>query len=201
MTKLLEGLFASRTRASLIAAFTLRPGERLYLREVARLIQADVRAVKVELDRLERLGFLTSEASGNRRYMKVNQAFPLYPELKAMAIKTLGLGDSLRAAITQLPGIRFAFVYGSVAKAEETAESDLDLFIVGRVSGPLIHKALSAAKATLNREINTSRFTLEEIQERLKKGDSFIKNVLTERKIFIIGTEDELRKVLGIRPS
>ena len=201
MTALLEGIFASRTRAGLIAAFTMRPGERLYLREAARLIKADVRAVKVELDRLERLGFLKSKASGNRRYMEVNQAFPLYPEIKAMVIKTLGLGDSLRAAMTQLPGIHFAFVYGSVAKGQETAESDLDLFIVGRVSGPLLHKALSAAKAALSREINTSRFTLEEIQERLKKGDSFIKNVLTDRKIFIIGTEDEFRKVIGIRPS
>jgi predicted nucleotidyltransferase len=201
MTELLEGIFASRTRARLIAAFTLRPGERLYLREVARLIKADVRAVKVELDRLERLGFLKSEASGNRRYMKVNQAFPLYTELKAMAIKTVGLGDSLRAALKQLPGIRFAFVYGSIAKGQETAESDLDLFIVGKVSGPLLHKALSGAKAAVRREINTSRFTLDEVHNRLKKGDSFIKDVLNGQKIFIIGAEDEFTRVLGLRPS
>ena len=201
MAELLEEIFASRTRAGLIAAFTLRPGERLYLREVARLIRADVRAVKVELDRLERLGFLKSETSGNRRYMKVNQAFPLYPELKAMVIKTVGLGESLRAALAQLTGIRFAFVYGSVAQGEETAESDLDLFIVGKASGPLLHKALSGAKAALRREINTSRFTLEEIWARLKKGDSFIKDVLGGRKIFIIGAEDELARVLGLRPS
>ena len=201
MTKLLEGIFASRTRAHLIAAFTLRPGERLYLREVARLIKADVRAVKVELDRLERLGFLKSEASGNRRYMKVNQAFPLYPELKAMVIKTVGLGESLRAALTQLPDIRFAFVYGSIAKGQETADSDLDLFIVGKVSGPLLHKALSGAKAAVRREINTSRFTLEEVHNRLKKGDSFIKDVLNGQKIFIIGEEDEFTRVLGLRPS
>lgn len=98
MAELLGDLFASRTRANLIAAFAMRPGERLYLREVARLIKADVRAVKVELDRLERIGLLKSEASGNRRYMQVNQDFPLYPELKAMALKTLGLGENLRAA-------------------------------------------------------------------------------------------------------
>ncbi len=201
MAELLEGIFASRTRARLIAAFTLRPGERLYLREVARLIKADVRAVKVELDRLERLGFLRSEASGNRRYMKVNQAFPLYTELKAMAIKTVGLGDSLRAALKQLPGIRFAFVYGSIAKGQETAESDLDLFIVGEVSGPLLHKALSGAKAAVRREINTSRFTFDEVHNRLKKGDSFIKDVLNGQKLFIIGAEDEFTRVLGLRPS
>lgn len=201
MTKLLEGLFASRTRARLIAAFSLRPGERLYLREVARLIRGDVRAVKVELDRLEQLGFLKSEASGNRRYMTVNQAFPLYPELKAMAVKTAGLGESLRAGLARLPGLRFAFVYGSVADGTESAGSDLDLFIVGRVSGPLVHQALSKAKLALRREINTSRFTLEEIQQRLKKGDSFIKSVLGGRKIFIIGTENEFVRVLGLRPS
>lgn len=201
MAELLGELFASRTRAHLIAAFTMRPGERLYLREVARLIKADVRAVKVELDRLERIGFLKSEASGNRRYMEVNQNFPLYPELKAMALKTLGLGESLRTALARLPGIRFAFVYGSVAKGEEAAGSDLDLFIAGRVPGPLVHKALSTTKAMLRREINTSRFTVEEVRERLKKGDSFIKDVLNGPKIFIIGTEDELASALGLRPS
>ena len=201
MADLLEGIFASRTRARLIAAFTMRPGERLYLREAARLIKADVRAVKVELDRLERLGFLKRETSGNRRYMQVNQAFTLYPELKAMVIKTAGLGGSLRAALTELSGIRFAFVYGSVAKGEETPESDLDLFIVGKVSGPLVHKALAGAKAALSREINTSRFTLEEVQARLKKGDSFIKDVLKGPKIFIIGTEDEFTRVLGLGPA
>ncbi len=201
MMELLEDLFASRTRAHLIAAFTMRPGERLYLREVARLIKADVRAVKVELDRLERLGFLKSQASGNRRYMQVNQGFPLYPELKAMALKTIGLGENLRAALAELSGIQFAFVYGSVAKGDEAAASDLDLFITGRVSGPMLHKALSKTKATLQREINTSRFTVEEVRNRLKKGDSFIKDVLNGPKIFIIGTEDEFARVLGLRPS
>lgn len=201
MTGLLEGLFASRTRAHLIAAFTMRPGERLYLREVARLIKADVRAVKVELDRLERLGFLKSQASGNRRYMQVNQGFPLYPELKTMALKTIGLGESLRAALAELSGIQFAFVYGSVAKGDEASASDLDLFIAGSVSGPLVHKALSKTKATLQREINTSRFTVEEVRDRLKKGDTFLKDVVNGPKIFIIGTEDEFTRVIGLRPS
>src|ERR1019366_473196 len=122
-------------------------------------------------------------------------------ELKAMVIKTVGLGGSLRAALTELPGIRFAFVYGSVAKGQETPESDLDLFIVGKVSGPLVHKALAGAKTALSREINTSRFTLEEVQARLKQGDSFIKDVLKGPKMFIIGTEDEFTRVLGLGPA
>jgi predicted nucleotidyltransferase len=201
MAELLEEFFASRTRARLIAAFALRPGERLYLREVSRLIKADVRAVKQELDRLERLGFIKSEASGNRRYMEVNQSFPLYPELKSMALKTVGLGDALRGALAELPGIQLAFVYGSVAKGEEKPGSDLDLFILGKVSGPLVHKALSKAKGVLKREINTSRFTVEEAQQRLKKSDSFLKDILSDPKIFIIGTDDELARILGFRKA
>lgn len=198
---LLEELFASRTRAQIIAAFSARPGERLYLREVARLIKADVRAVKQELDRLERLGLLTSAASGNRRYLEVNQNFPLYPELKIMALKTVGLGSALRAALKELRGIQFAFVYGSIAKGEEAPGSDLDLFVVGKVSGPLLHKTLSKAKTALSRDINTSRFTLEECRDRIKKGDAFLKDALQGKKIFLIGTEDELRRLLGVRPA
>lgn len=198
MAELLEEFFSSRARARIIAAFVLRPGEKLYLREVARLTKTDVSAAKQELDKLERLGFLRSEASGNRRYMEVNQDFPLYPELKAMALKTMGLGATLHAAMASLPGIKAAFVYGSVAKGEEKPGSDLDLFILGKVSGPLLHKALAESKTALRREINTSRFTVEEARERLKKGDSFLKDVLKGPKISIIGTEDELARLLGL---
>lgn len=197
----LEEFFGSRARARIIAAFALRPGERLYLREVARLTGTDVRAAKQEIDRLERLGFLKGEASGNRRYLRVDQAFPLYPELKAMALKTSGLGALLGAAMAGVPDIRFAFVYGSVAKDEERAGSDLDLFIVGEVSGPLLHKALAEGKAALRREVNTSRFTLEELRARVKKGDPFLKDVLAGPKLFIVGSDDELASALGLRKA
>lgn len=198
MADLLEEFLLSRTRARLVAAFALRPGERLYLREISRLIKADVRAVKQEVDRLERLGFLKSQASGNRRYVEVNENFPLYPELKAIALKTLGLGDALREALTQMLGIQVAFVYGSVAKGEERPGSDLDLFILGHVSGPLLHKTLAKSEAALKREVNTSRFTAEEVRQRLKKQDSFIKDIISGPKIFIIGTDDELARLVGL---
>lgn len=198
MGDLSEQLFSSRTRARIIAAFALRPGERLYLREVSRLIKADVRAVKQELDRLERLGFLKGEPSGNRRYLEVNREFPLYPELKAIALKTIGLGEALRGALARTPGIRLAFVYGSVAKGEEKPGSDLDLFILGEVSGPLVHKALSKAKSSLSREITTSHFTATDARDRLRRGDSFLKDVINGPKIFIIGTDDELARLLGL---
>lgn len=196
--ELLQALVSSRTRAQAIALFTARPGERFYLREVARLTNCDPRAVKQELDHLERLGFLTSAASGNRRYLQVNQDFPLYPELKSMALKTLGLGEAVSAALKTLPGIKWAFVHGSVAEGGEKPSSDLDLFIVGEVSGPLLHKALSKAKAALHREINTSRFSLDELKARLRKGNSFLKDVVKRPKIFLIGSANEFRAAVNL---
>lgn len=201
MVDLLEGFFASRARARIVAAFAMRPGERLYLREVARLTKIDVRAAKQEIDRLQRLGFLKSETSGNRRYLEVNQDFPLYPELKTMALKTVGLGATLKHAMASVPGIQIAFVYGSVAKGEERPGSDLDLFILGEVSGPLLHKALATSKTALQREINTSRFTIAEARNRFKKEDSFIKDIFKGPRIPIIGTEDELARLLGFRKA
>lgn len=198
---LLEEIFSSRTRAQVIGLFTSRPGERFYLREVARLTRCDVRAVKQELDRLQRLGLLVGEPSGNRRYLQVNQDFPLYSELKSMSLKTLGLGEALAAGFKELSGIRFAFVYGSVAGGGESPTSDLDLFVAGEVSGPLLHKALSQAKAALHREINTARFSLEEIKKRLAKEDPFLKDVVKKPKIFLIGDEREFRRAVGLRPA
>ncbi|MFH2202797.1 MAG: nucleotidyltransferase domain-containing protein [Elusimicrobiota bacterium] len=198
---ILEKLFSSRTRAKLIGLFTTRPGERFYLREVARLIQEDVSSVKRELDHLERLGFLRSEASGNRRYIQADTRFSLFPELKRLVLKTSGLGDTLRESLDKLRGIRFAFIYGSVAKGSERPASDVDLFIVGRVPGPTLHKALARAKIALHREINTSRFDLSELKSRLKRGDSFLKTVVQDKKIFIIGTENEFERTIGGRAA
>ncbi len=198
---LLEELVASRTRAQLIGLFTSRPGERFYLREVARLTRCDVRAVKQELDHLASLGFITSETSGNRRYLEVNQDFSLYPELKSIVLKTLGLGEALASGLNGVFGIQFAFVYGSVAGGGEVPESDLDLFVVGRVSGPLLHKALSRAKSALHREINTSRFTAEELKERLRKKESFLMDVVRNPKIFLVGDERDFRRTFGLRAA
>ena len=122
------------------------------------------------MDHLERLGFLHSETSGNRRYIQANTQFSLFPELKRLVLKTSGLGDTLRESLDKLRGIRFAFIYGSVAKDSERPASDIDLFIVGRVSGPALHKALAKAKTALQRDINTSRFELAEFKSRPKRG-------------------------------
>lgn len=192
----LKELFSSRTRARIVELFTSRPKERLYLREVARLIKADVRSVKQELDRLERLGLLKSEASGNRRYLTANLDFSLYPELKRLVLKTAGLAKTLKKTLQGLGGIQFAFVYGSLARDSENPESDLDLFIIGNVSGPTLHRALSEAKVALHREINTTRFSIKELLQRVARGDSFLGEVLRKRKVFLIGREADLKRTL-----
>ncbi|MEK7286930.1 MAG: nucleotidyltransferase domain-containing protein [Elusimicrobiota bacterium] len=197
----LKELFSSRNRAQVIAFFVTHPKERFYLREVARLVQGDPKAIKVELDRLERLGLLRSVASGNRRYLEVNTEFSLYPELKGLVLKTSGLGGVLREALKELPGIQFAFIYGSVAKGGEMPGSDLDLFVAGQTSGPLLHKILAKAKASLNREINTARMTLEELRQKLGRRDSFVADVIKGKKVFIVGTERELKRALGTRTA
>ena len=113
-----------------------------------------------------------------------------------MAMKTSGLGEVLRASLKELPGIEFAFIYGSVAKNAESPNSDLDLFVVGRVSGPELHKTLAKAKAALHREIHTARFTLEELRRRLGQKDSFLKDVMRSKRVFIIGTEREFKRTV-----
>ncbi|MBI4063076.1 MAG: nucleotidyltransferase domain-containing protein [Elusimicrobia bacterium] len=194
---MLQELFSSRNRSQIIALLVTRPKERFYLREIARLVKGDPKAVKLELDRLERLGLVKSVSSGNRRYLEVNTEFSLYPELKGLVLKTSGLGEILREALKELPTIQFAFIYGSVAKGEETPGSDLDLFVVGQISGPLLHKMLSKVKVSLNREINTARMTLEELRQKLGRRDSFVADVIKGKKVFIIGTERELKRTIS----
>jgi predicted nucleotidyltransferase len=89
--------------------------------------------------------------------------------------------------------INLAFVYGSVARSSETEQSDIDLMVVGRVDFGIVVSKLSEAQKTLNREINPTVYSVKEFRDKMR--GNFLKTVLSERKLFIIGDEDVLREL------
>lgn len=199
MDGVLGRLFGSNTRVEILSLLVLHPGEKFYLREIGRRIGQDVNPIKRELDKLEKMGVVLSAANGNRRYISINERCNIYPEIKSLILKTVALGDTLRERLTGIGDIEYAFIYGSFAKGEERERSDIDLFIVGNADGRRLQEALSRAKASLGREINCSNFLIEELRKRLHKNDPFIKEVMSGKKIFLIGEEDGLRRSLRRR--
>jgi len=184
----------SRTRQKLLGLFLTRPECRFYLREVARQTGTAVGSVQRELASLEQAGILRRTRSGNRTYYQANAACPIYAELRGLVLKTVGLADVLRQALSPVAGeVETAFVYGSMASGEAGPGSDVDLLVVGDVDDLALHEAAAAAETTLGRAVNYTLLSKREFRRRKKEKGGFLARVLRGPKIAILGGIDEVR--------
>ena len=188
-------MITSKTRAELITWFVTHPGERFYYRQLVDILSASKQSIQNELKRLETTGLLSSQKEGNIRFFWVNKDFILFPEIKSIILKTVGVGDELRKAFNNKRDVRSAFIYGSVAKNREDAQSDKVVMVIGDVSVDAVHEAIMRAEKHLGREINYSIFSPSDWKKQLTQKKTFASNVIRDRKIFLIGTEKELRNL------
>ena len=142
---ILTGLISSRIRTEILSIFFSEPDRDFYYREiVSRIGETQRGSIAREIKRLEEAGYLSSRVSGKRKHYRINTGNPIYVELKSIWAKTVGLFAQLEEQLAPLAKrIQFAFVYGSFASGTETAESDVDLMIIGTVTGMDVSKVLS----------------------------------------------------------
>jgi len=193
-----EGLFASGTLARLLTTLLTRPETVFYQKELADGAGTGLYAVQRELARLERAGLVVRTPRGNRVYYRANRSHPAFEDLKRVILKTLGLGSTLRAALTPLADrVRVAFIYGSFARGEETAASDIDLLVVGDLTLREASAVLGPAGRDLGREFNATVYPPEEFRTKAREGHPFVSEVLKGKKIYLIGDEIELKGLAG----
>lgn len=138
-------------------------------------------------------GLLLREPAGNQVRHRANRASPIYAELAELFRKTAGLVDLLRDALSPLAHrIKAAFVFGSMAQGTETATSDVDLFVIGKVKFADVVGALPPLRQRLGREINPVVMSEADFAAQRKRKDRFLKTVLGEAKLFVIGAADDL---------
>src|SRR5262249_14319567 len=147
-----------------------------------------------ELRQLVDAGLVSRKTLGTQTFYAANQESPIFPEIKSLVAKTVGMHDVLLAALEPLrKKINLAFVYGSVAQASETQRSDVDLLIVGNVDFGIVVEKLMDAQKILNREINPTVFSVKEFRKKMR--ENFLKTVVAGRKLFIVGDENVLREL------
>jgi predicted nucleotidyltransferase len=189
-------------RRDVLARLLLHPEESLHVRELARALGKPPGTLLRELNALAAAGVLVRRPVGNQVHFQADPASPIYEELRGILKKTVGVADVLREALAPLGGkVRAAFVYGSVARGDERARSDLDVMVVGEASFGNVVAALAPAQESLRREVNPNVYPALEFRKKLAAGDPFLKRVLAERKIFIVGGEDDLGKPAAHRPA
>lgn len=180
----------------MLALFFTHPDEWFHLRQAVRLSGAGMGAVQREVARLARAGILERTQRGNQTAYRADPRCPVFADLKALLVKTAGVADVLRKALAPLADrVQLAFLYGSFARGEQHRGSDVDVLVVGTVSFADVVTAIQEAQAALGREVNPSVYPPEEFMRKLTERHPFLTRVLGGETAFLIGGEDELRRL------
>lgn len=192
---ILSKLLSSRVRASIFHLLFGIDSKELYMRDLVRRSGFSIGAVQTELKKLLSLELITQRKDGNRLYFHANKIHPLYSDLRNIVLKTNGLAAIIKDALIHSDKIMYAFIFGSVARSEQTASSDIDLMVLGDLSLRQLAKMLSGLSNKLCREINPHSMSGEEFIRRKNDGDPFINRICKEAKIFIIGDENDFKSM------
>lgn len=189
---LADALFP-KVRQRVLAVLFGAPDRSYYANEVIALAQSGTGAVQRELAGLSAAGLLTVSKQGNQKHYQANASAPVFAELRSMVLKTMGLADVLRAALVPLSAqIDTAFIYGSVARQQDTAQSDVDVMIVSSTLGyGEVFGALEGATVSLGRKVNPTLYTPADWIKRIEKDSAFVTRVIQQPKIWLIGNEEQ----------
>lgn len=180
-----------KTRQRVLAVLFGSPDRSFYTSEVIGMARSGAGAVQRELAALADAGLLTVRQQGNQKHFQANPASPVFAELRGLVLKTIGLADVLRAALATLATqIECAFVFGSIAKQQDNAQSDVDLLVVTDTLGyGDVFAVLEEAGLALGRKINPALYTAADFRARLHGDNAFINRVMQQPKIWLIGQE------------
>ena len=193
----LSNVLFSKVRQCVLALLYGQPARSYYTNEIIRLTHSGTGAVQRELEKLAAVGLIKAQSIGNQKHYTANCASPLFAELRSIVLKTFGLADVVRQALTPIASqIHIAFIYGSIAKQEDNSSSDVDLMLVSdNLTYADLFKLLEEAQVQLARQINPTFYTPSEWMRKYQANNNFLAQIIKQPKIFLIGTEDELTKL------
>lgn len=184
-------------RRRILETLMLEPDRWWYLSDLAAHLGLRPSSLQRELANLSAAGILERRRDGNRVYYRPHPECPYKAELEGLFLKTAGVEACIAAMLAPYDeDIMFAFVYGSLARGEVEATSDVDLMIIGGVRLATLARPLREAEKSLSRAIHPVVFSWEEFAEKVKQGNHFVTTVLKGDKVFAQGSEDELAKAV-----
>jgi predicted nucleotidyltransferase len=187
----LAGILSSRVRAEIFRLLFGLNEKELHMREMERQAALSLGTIRQDLQKLVKLDLVKARRDGNRLYYRANTDHPLFPEIRNLVLKTAGLVEVIKSALDR-EGIEVAFIFGSLARSKERAESDVDLMVIGTTGLRSLSSRLAGVSEQIGREINPHALSIEEFRRRKQNGNHFLSNVLASPKLFIIGSENDL---------
>jgi uncharacterized protein len=191
-----DGLFG-KTRQVVLALLFGRTDSSFYTKQILDAVKIGRGTVQRELKNLTDAGIIIREVQGHQVYYRANERCPIYNELENIVRKTFGVADVIKQSLSaQAKNIRLAFIFGSVASGSDDRKSDIDIMVVGNISFGEIVDLLSSAEEQLSREINSVVYPVADFKYRVESDHHFVKNVLAEEKIFLVGDDSENNRLV-----
>ena len=176
----------SDLRRKVLTFFYVNREARVYVRQLAAALDADSTNLSRELTRLAHEGFLSAEREGRQLYYSVNHAYPYLKPVFALLQGSVGIEPTLKKALQLVNGIESAWIFGSFAKGEADANSDIDLLIVGRPDQARLSREIRKTEKALHREVSYTVFTPEELKRRIARHDPFVMDIWNGKRIGLI---------------
>lgn len=192
---MLEDLIISRVRVKILTLFLSSPGKICHVREIVRLLNEEINAVRRELAHLEKAGLVSKEPRANRLYYSFRTDYQLYYELLAIISKTTYLGGAILKNKNKLGKIKYLIFSQKFIRNLPKKADDVDLMAIGNIVIPELSKLIKEEEARKNTEINYTAMTEEEFNFRKRRHDPFISDILSRPRTIIIGDEEEMVKV------
>ena len=178
--------FKSKITQAVLGYFFINPRVEMYLNEMARKFKVDRGNLVRKLAELEGEGILLKNKKGNLSLYTINRDYPFLLELKKIFVKSFGLEKELRDRLKGIAGLKTAIIFGSYAKDKLSAESDIDLLLVGSHKSLDAQREITKLQNKLDREINAIDMTASEFARRKKDKDEFIAHIFAGKIIKII---------------
>jgi predicted nucleotidyltransferase len=171
-----------------------QPDRQYQSAELIRLVRGGVGAVHRQLSRLAESGLVTVTQLGNQKHYRARRDSPIFDELHGLVVKTVGVVEPLRKALGPIAkDVRAAFVYGSVAAGADKATSDIDVMVISdELAYPEVYEALQEAESALGRPVNPTVMTVAQWRAKRSRSDSFAARVANKRRLFVIGSDDDV---------
>jgi predicted nucleotidyltransferase len=191
----LSSALFSKVQQRVLGLIFAHPDRSFYTSEIIRTVESGTGAVERELSRLQRSGLVSVERVGNQKHYRANRHSPIFEELQGLVLKTVALKEPLKKALEPFADkIKTAFIYGSVAKGTDTAQSDIDAMVIGDdLYYSDIYTSFQHTEDRLLRKINPTFLSTEEWRRRSSRDGSFVKKLAGSPKMFILGSEHDLR--------
>ena len=190
---ILSKILSSKVRAEVFRLLFGLNDQALHVREIERRSGFAIGTIQTEMKKLYKLNLVLKNRDGNRLYYRANRQHPIYSDLHSMVVKTVGLIEVLKDALSVEKAIRSAFIFGSIAEGSEKAESDIDLMVIGEIGLRSVSRLLQGLPEKFGREINPYLLSPNEFINRKSETEHFISKVLASPKLYIIGDENDLK--------